>query len=193
MLTTATTTRPLLWKTLKPQRQLLSIRSYTSTLLKQTQRNSLPRTTTTTLSLLSRFKRTISNATTTTYIPIQPNPALAASTTTTTDIPPTPTPTSTTDHQKDPPHSRKIVGYWYILSGALVFGIVALGGVTRLTESGLSIVEWNLIKGMKPPTNEGEWLEEFEKYKLFPEFKLYVYCGVGGGWAILRSKMSRRT
>ncbi|KAJ3118628.1 Cytochrome c oxidase assembly protein cox15 [Phlyctochytrium bullatum] len=68
--------------------------------------------------------------------------------------------------------SKPIVGYWYLFSGALVFGIVALGGLTRLTESGLSIVEWNLITGMKPPRSQQEWLEEFEKYKDFPEYKL---------------------
>jgi cytochrome c oxidase assembly protein subunit 15 len=68
--------------------------------------------------------------------------------------------------------TKPIVGYWYLFSGFLVFGIVILGGVTRLTESGLSIVEWNLIKGMKPPTSEQEWLEEFDKYKQFPEYKL---------------------
>ncbi|KAJ3080334.1 Cytochrome c oxidase assembly protein cox15 [Quaeritorhiza haematococci] len=68
--------------------------------------------------------------------------------------------------------TKPIVGYWYLFSSALVFGIVVLGGVTRLTESGLSIVEWNVIKGMKPPRSEEEWVEEFEKYKQFPEFKL---------------------
>lgn len=68
--------------------------------------------------------------------------------------------------------SKPIVAYWFFASACLVFGIVILGGVTRLTESGLSIVEWNLIKGMKPPTNEQEWQAEFEKYKNFPEFQL---------------------
>jgi heme a synthase len=68
--------------------------------------------------------------------------------------------------------TKPIVGYWYIFSGALVFGIVVLGGITRLTESGLSIVEWNVIKGMKPPSSVEEWNEEFEKYKQFPEYKL---------------------
>jgi cytochrome c oxidase assembly protein subunit 15 len=55
---------------------------------------------------------------------------------------------------------------------SLVFGIVALGGLTRLTESGLSITEWNLIKGMKFPWSNEEWETEFEKYKQFPEYKL---------------------
>jgi hypothetical protein len=68
--------------------------------------------------------------------------------------------------------SKPIVAYWFFATAFLVFGIVILGGVTRLTESGLSIVEWNLIKGMKPPTNEQEWSDEFEKYKAFPEYQL---------------------
>lgn len=73
---------------------------------------------------------------------------------------------------EDASTSKPIVGWWYLFSGSLVFGIVALGGFTRLTESGLSIVEWNLIKGMKPPRSQEEWEEEFEKYKQFPEYKL---------------------
>ncbi|RKP13785.1 COX15/CtaA family [Piptocephalis cylindrospora] len=68
-----------------------------------------------------------------------------------------------------PPRS---IGYWLLGSGTLVFGIVVLGGLTRLTESGLSIVEWNLIKGMKPPRSSEEWEEEFDKYKQFPEYKI---------------------
>jgi hypothetical protein len=71
---------------------------------------------------------------------------------------------------KQDSYTRNIVGYWFLLSGALVFTIVIVGGVTRLTESGLSIVEWNLIKGMRPPSSEDEWNTEFEKYKKFPEF-----------------------
>ena len=49
-------------------------------------------------------------------------------------------------------------------------GAVVLGGVTRLTESGLSMTDWNLA-GRPPPMSTEEWLEEFEKYKLSPEFK----------------------
>ncbi|KAJ3064445.1 Cytochrome c oxidase assembly protein cox15 [Podochytrium sp. JEL0797] len=70
------------------------------------------------------------------------------------------------------PQTKAIVGWWYLYCAALVFLIVAVGGVTRLTESGLSIVEWNLIKGMKPPRTQQEWEDEFEKYKQFPEYKL---------------------
>jgi len=52
------------------------------------------------------------------------------------------------------------------------FGAVIIGGVTRLTESGLSMVDWHLIKGIKPPTTHEEWVKEFEKYQQFPEFKM---------------------
>ncbi|KAF9424653.1 Cytochrome c oxidase assembly protein cox15 [Podila epigama] len=67
---------------------------------------------------------------------------------------------------------KPIVGYWMMAISAMTFGIVVVGGMTRLTESGLSIVEWNLIKGMKPPRSQAEWEEEFEKYKQFPEYKI---------------------
>lgn len=53
----------------------------------------------------------------------------------------------------------------------MVYGAVVLGGVTRLTESGLSMVDWHLIKGMKPPRSEEEWENEFKKYQNFPEYK----------------------
>ncbi|KAK3817510.1 MAG: COX15/CtaA family [Benniella sp.] len=67
---------------------------------------------------------------------------------------------------------KPVVGHWMLTIGAMTFGIVVVGGMTRLTESGLSIVEWNLIKGMKPPRSQAEWEEEFEKYKQFPEYKV---------------------
>jgi hypothetical protein len=70
--------------------------------------------------------------------------------------------------------SNPIVAYWMLGTAALVFSIVVVGGVTRLTESGLSIVEWNLIKGIKPPTNEQEWQQEFQKYSQFPEYKMFI-------------------
>jgi cytochrome c oxidase assembly protein subunit 15 len=53
----------------------------------------------------------------------------------------------------------------------MVYGAVVLGGVTRLTESGLSMVDWHLIKGMKPPRSQKEWEDEFKKYQDFPEYK----------------------
>ncbi|RDD38613.1 Cytochrome c oxidase assembly protein COX15-like protein [Trichoplax sp. H2] len=67
--------------------------------------------------------------------------------------------------------SDKIIGYWLLGCSGLVFGAVILGGITRLTESGLSMVRWHIIKGMKPPSCHEEWLKEFETYKLYPEYK----------------------
>ncbi|PPR02446.1 hypothetical protein CVT24_001995 [Panaeolus cyanescens] len=64
------------------------------------------------------------------------------------------------------------VGRWLLLSSTLVLGIIVVGGVTRLTESGLSITEWKPITGVRPPITHEEWLVEFEKYKATPEFKL---------------------
>lgn len=67
--------------------------------------------------------------------------------------------------------SSKITGYWLVATSGLIFGIVVIGGLTRLTESGLSITEWKPVTGTIPPLNEMEWQEEFNKYKESPEFK----------------------
>lgn len=70
-----------------------------------------------------------------------------------------------------PPRS---VGYWLLSCSALVFGIIAVGGVTRLTESGLSITEWKPITGIAFPRTPGQWQDEFNKYSHSPEFKMSV-------------------
>ncbi|KAL0949856.1 hypothetical protein HGRIS_009889 [Hohenbuehelia grisea] len=64
------------------------------------------------------------------------------------------------------------VAGWLLLSSTLVFAVIVVGGVTRLTESGLSITEWRPITGVLPPMSSEEWQVEFDKYKLTPEFKL---------------------
>lgn len=64
------------------------------------------------------------------------------------------------------------VSYWLLFSSALVFAVIVVGGVTRLTESGLSIVEWQPITGVLPPLTQAEWEKEFDKYKETPEFKM---------------------
>ena len=66
------------------------------------------------------------------------------------------------------------IGYWLMFSSTLVFAVIVVGGVTRLTESGLSITEWRPITGILPPLSQEEWMQEFGKYKATPEFKLYV-------------------
>jgi heme a synthase len=61
---------------------------------------------------------------------------------------------------------------WLWIVAALIFAMVIVGGATRLTDSGLSITEWQPLLGAIPPLNESDWLLAFEKYKQIPEFKL---------------------
>ncbi|KIM26327.1 hypothetical protein M408DRAFT_330682 [Serendipita vermifera MAFF 305830] len=61
---------------------------------------------------------------------------------------------------------------WLFMCGGLTVGVIVVGGVTRLTESGLSITEWKPITGILPPMSDEAWLLEFEKYKQTPEFKM---------------------
>ncbi|KAM8924180.1 heme A synthase COX15 [Pelodytes ibericus] len=70
------------------------------------------------------------------------------------------------------PAADRIMGRWLLVCSGMVAGAVVLGGVTRLTESGLSMVDWHLIKEMKPPSTQDEWEAEFQKYQQFPEFKI---------------------
>jgi cytochrome c oxidase assembly protein subunit 15 len=67
---------------------------------------------------------------------------------------------------------RFAVAAWLLACCALVFAMVVVGGMTRLTHSGLSIVEWQPIVGALPPLNEAQWLETFAKYQRTPEFRL---------------------
>lgn len=61
------------------------------------------------------------------------------------------------------------VANWLYVSSGVVFFIIVVGGVTRLTESGLSITEWEPVKGILPPIGEEQWAVEWEKYKVTPE------------------------
>ena len=68
--------------------------------------------------------------------------------------------------------AAKSVRIWLIIGLVMVFVQVLLGGVTRLTGSGLSITEWNVVMGSLPPMNANEWNEVFAKYQQFDQFKL---------------------
>ena len=68
--------------------------------------------------------------------------------------------------------STRAIAVWLLLCCAMVFAIVVVGGVTRLTHSGLSIVEWQPFVGTIPPLNDAQWQLMFEKYQQTPEFKL---------------------
>ncbi|WP_299094539.1 COX15/CtaA family protein [Winogradskyella sp.] len=66
---------------------------------------------------------------------------------------------------------NKAVIYWLITGCLLIFIMVIVGGITRLTHSGLSISNYKLISGTIPPINETEWNEAFELYKQYPEYQ----------------------
>lgn len=70
-----------------------------------------------------------------------------------------------------PEGRRRIMALWLFGMCVMVFAMVVLGGVTRLTHSGLSIVEWNPVTGFIPPMNEADWQRLFEQYQQYPEFK----------------------
>jgi len=67
-------------------------------------------------------------------------------------------------------HDRAIAR-WLIIVAIMIYGMVILGGVTRLTGSGLSMVEWAPIMGAIPPLSEQEWEQTFDKYKQYPEYQ----------------------
>ncbi len=68
--------------------------------------------------------------------------------------------------------ARGAIRVWLMLLFALVMVMIAVGGLTRLTDSGLSITEWAPIRGAIPPMTEAHWMAEFEKYKAIPEFQI---------------------
>ena len=65
---------------------------------------------------------------------------------------------------------KRFVEIWLYSMFILVFLIVAVGGLTRLTDSGLSITEWELFKGILPPLTDSKWLFYFDEYKKIPEY-----------------------
>ena len=65
-----------------------------------------------------------------------------------------------------------IFSYWLLLSLIFVFMLIIIGGLTRLTNSGLSIIEWELFTGILPPMNSETWNIYFDKYKTIPQYKL---------------------
>jgi len=69
------------------------------------------------------------------------------------------------------PQNRALV-VWLLGACLLIWLMIMMGGATRLTHAGLSIVEWRPLTGIIPPLNQDQWLEAFEHYKQFPEYKL---------------------
>jgi len=73
------------------------------------------------------------------------------------------------------PNYHKSIGIWLLICCLAIYGMVVLGGVTRLTGSGLSMVEWRPIIGVLPPLNDEQWNEVFALYRQSPEFQKINY------------------
>src|SRR5262249_46481662 len=69
------------------------------------------------------------------------------------------------------PAPGRAIGLWLWCVAGLVFAMVLVGGATRLTEAGLSIVEWKPVTGAIPPLGEADWQAEFAKYKTIPQYE----------------------
>jgi cytochrome c oxidase assembly protein subunit 15 len=67
--------------------------------------------------------------------------------------------------------AERPIALWLLACCAMMFLIVVIGGVTRLTESGLSITEWQPVTGVLPPLGEAQWQAEFDKYKAIPQYR----------------------
>lgn len=67
--------------------------------------------------------------------------------------------------------TNKSVIYWLLSGCILLFVMVTVGGITRLTNSGLSMTDWHLINDTFPPMSEEKWIDAFEEYKKFPEYQ----------------------
>jgi len=71
--------------------------------------------------------------------------------------------------------NNKQIAIWLFTGCFLIFGMVVIGGITRLTGSGLSITEWKPIMGAIPPLNDAEWDIAFQKYQQIPQFQKVNY------------------
>jgi len=70
---------------------------------------------------------------------------------------------------------KKYISYWLAIMFCFVSIMIIVGGLTRLTDSGLSITQWQLFSGVLPPLNDDQWIEYFNLYKEIPEYRLQKY------------------
>jgi cytochrome c oxidase assembly protein subunit 15 len=70
-----------------------------------------------------------------------------------------------------PSRDQRAIAVWLLLCCAMIFAMVVIGGITRLTESGLSMVEWRPLIGWLPPLSDGAWQDVFAKYQATPQFQ----------------------
>ena len=76
-----------------------------------------------------------------------------------------------TDFATDRTAQRRQIGRWLLVCSAAIFVMVVIGGITRLTESGLSMVEWRAFLDAVPPMSEAAWQRLFDLYRETPEFQ----------------------
>jgi heme a synthase len=74
-------------------------------------------------------------------------------------------------HSSSTEKGSRAVGIWLLIGVAMIVIQIILGGITRLTESGLSITEWKPVTGALPPMNENAWMQEFDKYRNTTQFR----------------------
>jgi Uncharacterized protein required for cytochrome oxidase assembly len=70
---------------------------------------------------------------------------------------------------------NNIIAIWLSILGFMIFVMVLLGGITRLSKAGLAIVEWRPVTGIIPPLTQRHWEEEFEKYKKIPQYRRLMF------------------
>src|SRR5438309_4221046 len=68
--------------------------------------------------------------------------------------------------------SNRAIATWLLVCAASVMAMVVIGGITRLTRSGLSIVEWSPVLGALPPLTDGAWQDAFDAYRQSPEGRI---------------------
>ena len=73
--------------------------------------------------------------------------------------------------------SERAIGIWLLACCAMIFLMVLIGGITRLTESGLSITEWKPIEGVLPPLSAAQWRDAFAEYKAIPQYQA-IHAGM---------------
>ena len=81
--------------------------------------------------------------------------------------------------------TKKQLSFWLSFMFWIISLMIVVGGLTRLTDSGLSITQWELFSGLFPPLNEQQWFDYFDQYKQIPEFKLQNYSMTLGEFKII--------
>ena len=71
--------------------------------------------------------------------------------------------------------AERAIAYWLLFCCGMIFAMVVIGGITRLTLSGLSITEWQPVTGILPPLSDAAWAAEFEKYQAIPQYRQLNY------------------